>query len=97
MSKSLHFVNTDTIVDADPRLSVLDVALEHKIPINHSCEGMGTCGTCRVFVEEGIGLLDAPNDIEKEMIEARSFDQQERLACQNPACAGLKIRIPDDE
>lgn len=84
-------------MEADPRLSVLEAALENKIPINHSCEGMGTCGTCRVFIEEGLELLESPNEIEQEMIEARSFEKNERLACQNQACAGLKIRIPDDE
>lgn len=62
--------------------SVLDVALRLKIPINHTCGGNGTCGTCLVHVVEGLENLEPRNEIEAEMAEDRKFADHERLACQ---------------
>lgn len=72
--------------------SVLDVALSNKIDIGHTCEGMGSCTTCRVIVIEG----DAGprTDIEQERADERGFAENERLACQLSPSEGLKVEIP---
>ena len=44
---------------------------------------MGTCGTCRVVVEKGLELFEGPEEIEREIIQDRQFQQNERLSCQN--------------
>ncbi|XGC80798.1 2Fe-2S iron-sulfur cluster-binding protein [Bdellovibrio bacteriovorus] len=62
--------------------SVLDVALRHKIPLNHTCGGNGTCGTCLVHVVEGLERIGPRNEIETEIAEDRKFADHERLACQ---------------
>jgi 2Fe-2S ferredoxin len=76
--------------------SVLEIALENGIDLNHSCGGMGSCGTCRVIIESDPSILPARNEIEAEMAEARGFDLTERLACQLAAIPGTVFRSPED-
>lgn len=74
--------------------SILDVAIRNRIPIEHSCGGMGSCGTCRVFVEKGLELFEPRNEVEQEIATDRDFKLEERLACQNQAFEGLEVRVP---
>ena len=74
--------------------SVLEVAMAHGLPLNHSCGGMGSCTTCLVRVRHGLEGLPPPADVEAEHVEARGFRIHERLACQIPAHDGLVVEIP---
>lgn len=74
--------------------SVLDVALRAKVALNHTCGGYGTCGTCRVFVTQGLEKLGPRNDIEAEMAQDRAFQASERLACQIEPVDGLVMEVP---
>lgn len=92
-SKSMIFEPENREVFFTEQLTVLDLALREGVRLNHSCGGMGSCGTCRVEVlEEGEGL-SMPNDIELEMIQDRGFEKNERLACQIFACNSLRVKI----
>lgn len=75
--------------------TLLKLALKCKIPINHNCGGMGTCGTCRVIVRKGAESLPEPNEIEQEMINDRGFAFNERLACQTPAISDIEVELPN--
>ena len=81
-------------VEASHEESILESALRAKIPLDHSCGGFGTCGTCCVRVRVGIEKLDARNEIEREMQQDRGFSEDERLSCQTKACDGLVIERP---
>lgn len=74
--------------------SVLEAILAQKYPINTSCGGMGSCGTCRVIVIEGAELLGERTELEQEIAEARGFKPNERLACQITPCSGIKLSVP---
>ncbi len=74
--------------------SLLDVALNNKLEIGHSCGGMGSCGTCRVIVLEGLELLNPRNEVEQEIADTRGFQPNERLACQTQPPAQGKFLIP---
>lgn len=76
--------------------SLLNLALRLKIPLSHSCGGMGTCGTCRVLIVKGEEDLTPPNELENELRQERHFLPSERLACQilvEPHF-NLEIQIP---
>jgi ferredoxin len=75
--------------------SVLDVALENRLPLNHSCGGNATCGTCRIRVVSTETPLEERGELEQEIADDRGFAEDERLACQLTACPGLKFKIPD--
>lgn len=85
MNKTLPFKEGD---------SVLDVALRNKIPLGHSCGGMGSCTTCRIFVENSVEELNERTEVEREITEGRGFAENERLSCQLEASPGLIVRIP---
>lgn len=74
--------------------SVLDVALKNGIDLGHSCGGMGSCTTCRICVEFSPQALPPRTDLEQDIAEMRSFQDEERLACQLPPSEGLVVRIP---
>lgn len=94
--KIIKFLNTDKAFEADDQLSVLDLAIQESVDLDHSCEGMGTCGTCRVIVKKGLENLPEPNEVEQDIREARSFLPEERLACQTMCVADLDLEIPED-
>lgn len=93
--KSITFLPDEQNVLVSHRdQSVLDVALRAGLPINHTCGGFGTCGTCVVFVREGLVNLPPRNEIENEMAENRGFLDEERLCCQIPPVDGLVLERP---
>lgn len=75
------------IIEVQPGIvsrSLLDIAVENSVEISHSCGGMGSCGTCRVYLEwePSQGGPNPPTEIEEEMRQDRGFIASERLACQ---------------
>lgn len=93
-SISLKILPDDIIVKASHTDTILEALLDARIELNHSCGGMGTCGTCRVFVEKGLEKLGLRNEPETEIANDRQFTENERLACQNFAKDGLVLRKP---
>ncbi len=93
--KSITFLPDEQNVLVSHRdQSVLDVALRVGLPINHTCGGFGTCGTCVVFVREGLENLPPRNEIEAELAGDRGFLPEERLCCQIPPVDGLVLEKP---
>lgn len=82
------------VVQASHETTILEALLNADIEIDHSCGGMGTCGTCRVFVEKGLEDFAPPDLAEREIIEDRKFNINERLCCQNYVKQGLVLRKP---
>jgi 2Fe-2S ferredoxin len=76
--------------------TILQAALNNRIEINHSCGGNGTCGTCRIFVQKGLDLLEKANEIEAEFAAERGFAENERLACQTLAVSGVGFSLLRD-
>ncbi len=74
---------------------MLAVALRHGVEISHSCGGMGSCTTCRVFVEKCEEDLPPRTELELDIISQREFQDNERLSCQLPPLKGLVVRIPE--
>jgi ferredoxin, 2Fe-2S len=85
--------NEEIVVQASQKQSILQALLNIDFPIDHSCGGNGSCGTCRIEIIEGLENLSPPNEVEQEMIADRGFRKGERLSCQNLSKHGLKIKI----
>ena len=63
--------------------SVLDVAEEAGIEIDHACGGVCACATCHVYVSEGLVTCPPATDDEEDMLdEARAVTPESRLSCQ---------------
>lgn len=76
--------------------SLLETCLRNKIDIDHSCEGMASCGTCRVLITEGSQHLPDRNSLEQEMADDRQFAKNERLACQLQGLKNFSFKLPKD-
>jgi len=63
-------------------LSILEFSRLNDVPHAHVCSGRGRCGTCRVHVDAGAGLLSAPEDLERDTLARVHAGPGERLACQ---------------
>jgi 2Fe-2S ferredoxin len=63
--------------------SILELALDHDINIEHACGGVTACSTCHVYVEQGEELFDEPTDEELDRVdEAPGVQLNSRLSCQ---------------
>jgi 2Fe-2S ferredoxin len=63
--------------------SVLDVALNNDIELQHNCGGVCGCSTCHIYIESGMDDLPEITDKEEDFID-RAVDPRlnSRLACQ---------------
>ncbi|MFB9329566.1 2Fe-2S iron-sulfur cluster-binding protein [Paenibacillus aurantiacus] len=68
-------------VEAEEGMSLLDLAVKHKLDWLFSCT-RGTCARCRCLVEEGAEFLEEVTDAEWDRMEPEEFEQGYRLACQ---------------
>jgi len=71
------------IVDASEGASILDIALEHDIHIEHACEMSCACTTCHIIVRQGFQSLDEAEETEEDMLDkAWGLEPDSRLSCQ---------------
>jgi 2Fe-2S ferredoxin len=63
--------------------SLLAIAEEAGVEINHSCGGVCACSTCHVYVQEGLKTCSpATEDEEDELDKAPALQPDSRLSCQ---------------
>jgi len=63
--------------------SLLDIATEAGVDINHSCGGVCACSTCHVYVTQGLETCSKATEDEEDMIdEAPALTPESRLSCQ---------------
>lgn len=79
--------------------SILDIAMENGINIEHACGGVCACSTCHVYVEQGADRLSEPTEPEEDHVEeAPGLHTAHRLSCQCEILKGgegpIVIRIP---
>ena len=83
----------ETKVDVDPAIyahghigqdfSILDIATEADVEIEHSCGGVCACSTCHVKVRQGLQSCSKATEDEEDMLDtARDVDTDSRLGCQ---------------
>lgn len=89
------FLPSEVEVETSPGKSLLDVALDNNIKIDHNCGGNCACSTCHVIVEKGFESLGNMSEDEEDMLdEAEGLSETSRLACQCQVGSDLVVRIP---
>ncbi len=80
MPKVTFIINgQEQVVEAKKGESILKIALDHNIPMEHACGGNGFCTTCMCNVHAGMESLPPRNDREENMgITSDPY----RLSCQ---------------
>ena len=88
--------NKNTILEIPQGLSVLEAALEHRVPLYHTCGGNASCSTCRVLVLKGAENLSPIEEAESQVLDAFDLKTPHRLGCQALVMSGeVEVEIPD--
>jgi 2Fe-2S ferredoxin len=77
--------------------SVLDVAINFGVHIEHACGGSCACTTCHVIVKQGDENLspDPPDEDELDRLDqAPGLTLHSRLACQAVVTGDVTVEIP---
>ena len=74
--------------------SLLEVAMDNGINIEHACGGVCACSTCHVYVKKGLRSLSPQKDREEDILD-KAFDVRasSRLGCQVRIVAGASDDI----
>jgi 2Fe-2S ferredoxin len=75
--------------------SLLDIAKNHDIPLEHACGGSCACTTCHIIVRQGASNLSAMEDDEADRLEtAWDVPPHSRLGCQAVVRGDVVCEIP---
>lgn len=86
------FVTDKLVVEVEKGATIQDIVGHCKATLPFGCR-MGSCGTCRVVVEEGMENLNPKTEMEHELFENfTSVMDSERLGCQLKVLGDVKIR-----
>lgn len=76
-------------VEAREGESILDVALNHDVPLEHACGGFCSCTTCHILVSSGQENLSPMEEDEEERMDSNGIrTPSARLGCQARIRAG---------
>ena len=78
--------------------SILDIALDSGIDIDHACGGVCACSTCHIIVKEGFETLNDRTEAEDDELEkAPGISPKSRLSCQSVpnGTKNLIVEIPN--
>jgi 2Fe-2S ferredoxin len=104
---SITFLPMKKVVEVDPsklpysreglKGSILEIALGHRVEIDHACGGVCACSTCHVIVRKGLeSIPGATEDEDDQLDNAPGLTPQSRLSCQSvpDGSRDLVIEIP---
>ena len=75
--------------------SLLDVALNFGVELEHACGGNCACTTCHVIVKEGEDNLSEMEDDEADRLDvADGLTLHSRLGCQSVVNGDVVVEIP---
>ena len=77
------------------RNSILDVALNNGVYLEHACGGSCACTTCHVIVRDGDKSLSEAEDDELDRLDmAAGLTLRSRLGCQAIVKGDVAVEIP---
>lgn len=85
--------NPDQALDVPVGGKLLNTLVDQQIFVPSACGGGGTCGECKVVVNEGGGDI-LPTEVSK--LSRKQVKSNCRLACQVPVKSDMKIEIPPE-
>ena len=99
----IEFDGTEHIVDVDKGLSIMEGAVQKKIPgIDADCGGSCACATCHVYVDDDwLDRLPEQSEAEKDMLDfAFETKTSSRLSCQiflDENLDGIVVSLPEKQ
>lgn len=92
---SVTFLPMNVTFETKEGESILDVAINHDIPIQHACGGFCACTTCHIRVKSGADALSEPGEEELDRLEMAEGGPTEnsRLGCQAKVHGSVTVEI----
>lgn len=88
------FQPVNMTVEAEEGESILDVALNHDVPLMHACGGFCACTTCHIHVKSGKANLSEMEEDEEERIQdVDELTPDSRLGCQAKVNGDVEVLI----
>jgi 2Fe-2S ferredoxin len=85
----------DITLEAKEGQSILDVALDNHIDLEHNCGGNCACTTCHVIIREGVDHLSEMDEDEEDRLDtAEGLTLTSRLGCQARIKGDVVVEIP---
>ena len=88
-----------TVENVEEGYSILEIAEDNHVHLNHNCGGVCACSTCHVYIEAGEDALEEISDKEEDFIDrAINPKLESRLGCQCVILeedAIIEVQIPD--
>ncbi len=83
----------EKIVQAENGALLGDVIAETGLPLEQPCAGRGTCGKCKILVEEGVA---EPDEIELKNLTPGEIALNNRLACRARVQGDSRVVLSPD-
>jgi 2Fe-2S ferredoxin len=87
---TFHINGQATEVEDAAGKTILQIALDNGVPIEHACGGNGFCTTCLCKVKSGGENLGDRNDKEENM---GITEENERLGCQATVNGDVELEV----
>lgn len=88
------FLPMNMSCDAKDGESLLDVAINHDVPLQHACGGFCACTTCHVLVKSGDDSLSELEEEELDRLEqVAGIKSGSRLGCQAKVHGDVTVEI----
>ncbi len=88
------FLPGNLTVDAALGETILEVALNHDIPLQHACGGFCACTTCHLQVESDPSALEPMESEEQDRLETTDgLTAKSRLGCQAKVRADVTVTL----
>ena len=88
------FLPMNVICEAKDGESVLDVAINYDIPIQHACGGFCACTTCHILVKSENQMLSDIEEDELDRLElVAGMREGSRLGCQAKVQGDVIVEI----
>lgn len=88
-----------TVDNVEEGYSILEIAEENNVHLNHNCGGVCACSTCHVYIQKGDEFLEEISEKEEDFIDRAINPRLEsRLGCQCVILdenAIVEVQIPD--
>ncbi len=89
------------VENAEEGYSILEIAEDNGVHLNHNCGAVCACSTCHIYVESGEEFLEEISDKEEDFIDRAINPRLEsRLGCQSVILkedAVVEVTIPDQD
>lgn len=89
------------VENAEEGFSILEIAEDNDVHLNHNCGGVCACSTCHIYIDNGEDFLEEISDKEEDFIDrAINPKLESRLGCQSVILKDdvtIEVTIPDQK